>query len=144
MLGSVMLKVKLGQALGSFTGSKVDGHKSSPGDKEEQAVPTTTMHHSLDSLNPNLPYPRPLGAELAAPCSLFSYPAVAQHSPTYQVQSTTPMDSPLLLLSRGPTLAIMVGTACTTCSTRWADSSGEAMVIPPDAWCTELHCAATG
>lgn len=51
-LGSVMLEAKPGQALGSFTGPKVDECKGSPGNKKEIATPTTTTWHLLDDLSP--------------------------------------------------------------------------------------------
>lgn len=76
-LGSIILEAKLGQTRGSFTGSKVDGHKGSPGSEEEPDAPiTTAAQYLLDGLSPKHYYllcPGLPGTELGASCSLFNY-----------------------------------------------------------------------
>lgn len=74
--------------------STADGCQGSLGSEEELATSTATVWYSLHYYLPSFKQSR------AKPCSLFPCPAASavQHSPVYQVQSTTPMVSLLLLL----------------------------------------------
>ncbi|XP_067417980.1 eomesodermin homolog isoform X2 [Emydura macquarii macquarii] len=66
--------------------SKPDGRKAAPCG-EAELPPAAAARYPLDSLSPERYYlqsPGPQGAELGGPCSLFPYPAAAQHGSVYQ------------------------------------------------------------